>query len=210
MNEKRTLLVLAIMELFGLVLSTLLVPLILMFDIMVLGNEVGELSVTEITQEILLLLTVVVCAIKARRHPEARGLLLLAAGFFACMLVRELDALFDLLTGHGSWRWFAAATALVAVLGALANRTTIIPPLIAHLDSKAHLYETVGLVIVLVFSRSMGSGGFFWKQIIGVHYLPLMKTALQEGLELFGYLFIFYGACLFGHPSLSWDGRDTA
>lgn len=40
---------------------------------------------------------------------------ILIGGFFLSMLIRELDAFFDLLA-HGSWVWFALLSAVCALL----------------------------------------------------------------------------------------------
>ena len=60
--------------------------------------------------------------------------------------------------------------------------------------TRAYFYLLVGLVIVLVFSRVFGSGNLLWDYVMAGAYTHGFKTTLQEGLELFGYVFIAVGA----------------
>jgi hypothetical protein len=58
----------------------------------------------------------------------------------------------------------------------------------------------------------MGSGEMFWKHIINGPDYQVVKTAVQEGLELFGYLFICYGSVVFwrdGGVSMSLNASTT-
>ena len=58
------------------------------------------------------------------------------------------------------------------------------------------------LLIVLIFSRIFGTGDL-WRAILKENYIGHCITAIQEGLELLGYLIIFYGAILMSKISLN-------
>jgi hypothetical protein len=90
------------------------VPLIVYIDSVVLGDGVSELSITEIAQEVLLLLSAFLFFVAAIRHPESRGFFVLVGGFFIAMLVRELDFLFDVIH-HGSWLYAAISTTAASI-----------------------------------------------------------------------------------------------
>jgi hypothetical protein len=68
--------------------------------------------------------------------------------------------------------------------------------MVAYLGSKSWIYVTIGLLIVLVLSRLFGSGWLIWNAVMGEGYRAEYKAIIQEGLELFGYIFIFYGSWL--------------
>lgn len=45
----------------------------------------------------------------------------------------------------------------------------------------------------MIFSRIFGSGTL-WKDVMNDDYHHIYKTIIQEGLELFGYVFLFIGS----------------
>lgn len=77
--------------------------LLLWLDVQWLGNTVGEISTTELCQLTFLALITTSFGYLARFSREDRRFATLMAGFFACMLIRELDAALDLLM-DGLWQ----------------------------------------------------------------------------------------------------------
>lgn len=176
-------------------LLALLVPAILIIDVRLLGHGISEASLTEWAQEILIFLCLIRFAFLSWRRPEERGFHILLTGLFGCILIRELDALLDQLTFHGFWVFPVSMTALGVITYAFMARKTTWPVLCSFIGSKPYFFMLFGAVILTVFSRSFGSG-LLWDYIIGSDYRRLFKAAFQEGLELLGYIFIFYGTCL--------------
>ncbi|MCE5266796.1 MAG: hypothetical protein LLG00_02790 [Planctomycetaceae bacterium] len=176
--------------------STAAVPLIVYVDNVILHDDVSEYSITEITQETLLLLSTVLVLVTAWRRADTRGFLMLVGGFFACMLIRELDFLFDVIR-HGFWVYPAILTAAGTIACAAAWRKSVLPAAAAYVGTRSCVYMTIGLLVVLLLSRLFGSGRLIWSDIIATdQYKTLYKTIIQEGLELFGYIFVFYASCL--------------
>lgn len=183
----------AIGEFLLLALLTLLAPAAIGIDIFLLGNSLDDASVTEFTQEGLLLASALVFWLHAWKIPAARGFLVLVAGFFSCMLIREFDYLFDLIW-HGFWQWPAAAIAAVSIgYARLRCRGTVLQPMADFIGSRPYIHLVTGLVIVIVFSRVFGSGNLFWEPIIA-DYQHLYKSVIQEGTELLGYVFVAWGS----------------
>lgn len=60
-------------------------------DVVWMDNALHEASFTETVQELLLVSLAALFFIAARHRPEQRGGLTLIAGFYSCMLIRELD-----------------------------------------------------------------------------------------------------------------------
>src|SRR5210317_1621388 len=114
-NEKK-IIVLAFAEFFLISFFVFLVLLVLTLDILVLGQGMTETSLTELSQEGLLLVSAVFFGINAWRKPSARGFLVLVTGFFSCMLLRELDSFFDSIVYHGFWFWPTLAVAVSSVI----------------------------------------------------------------------------------------------
>jgi hypothetical protein len=183
----------AVGEFLGLALLVMLAPASVLVDVRVLGDSVDEVSLTEMTQVALLLFAVLAFGYRAWRNPETRGFALLVAGFFLCMLIRELDGVLDRIA-HGFWLWPAllVAVSVVAYVGT-ACRTTVFRPMANFIGKKSYYHIIVGLLVVLVFSRVFGSGRY-WMQLLEMDLGRLFKASLQEGLELFGYLLLAYGA----------------
>jgi hypothetical protein len=168
-------------------------------DIRVLRDHVGETSLTEISQAALLLGAVTLCWFRAAQQPAVRGFALLAGGLFACMLIRELDGWLDSLW-HGFWSWPALFTAAATIgVVALRCRDTVWPPMAAFIGTRAFYHISFGLLTLLVFSRIFGSGRL-WAELMGTDYGRLFKASLQEGLELYGYVFLSYGTFWFLRP----------
>ncbi|MBY4675409.1 hypothetical protein [Marinobacterium arenosum] len=171
----------------------ILVPAVVAADIFLIGYGTSEQSLTQISQALLLLLTMWLFAREAVRQPAARGMLVLGAGFFGCMLIRECDGYLDAIA-HGFWQYPAIALALMAILYARRCRGTVMAPMSAYMTSRPYPYLLIGLVVVLVFSRIFGTG-HLWKAVMQVSYDNEYKSMIQEALELLGYVLIAYGAC---------------
>ena len=188
----------AVIEFLILVFFALLPLVGVYIDLVILGNDLGEVSVTEIAQETLLLATVVIFGYGTFKKPEQRGFLVLVTGFFSCLFIREMDAFLDEIR-HGFWFWPALFVALLSIgYARFYARNTTLKPLASFIKTKPYFLILIGMIVLIVLSRTFGSGNLLW------HNLPLeegasflVKTAVQEGLELFGYAFIFYGALVF-------------
>jgi len=162
-------------------------------DLLGFGYILPEASVTETMQTLMLLSIMLMLSKLIEAHPGRRGAFLLMFSFFTCMLIRENDFFFDSIR-HGSWRYPVA----LLVIGTLVyvyikERDTVITPLLEFAESKSWPYVLTGLGLLLVMSRLFGSGQFIWNHLvqgIGRHEL---KTAIQEGMEFYGYLFCARG-----------------
>ncbi len=171
------------------------VPAIVLMDTVIIGHGIGETSITELMQATLILLSALIFAVSAWQHPQARGCLVLVAGFFGCMFIRECDYFLDKIA-HGFWFYPALLLACGAIAYALHYRHTIVSPMAAYIDEKYHTYITIGLLILLVYSRLLGTG-ILWREVMNEDYQSLYKSVVQEGLELLGYVLIAYGSVLF-------------
>ncbi len=157
----------------------------------------SEFSVTQMTQQTLLLIIALIFWYGAWQHAKSRGFLMLVAGFFSCALIREMDGLMDAI-----WQGFWLLPALIVAFATVAYvifccRDSVIDPMSNFTGTKSCFCIMIGLVVLLVFSRTFGSGNLLWKDLMGERYMIKFKNALQEGLELLGYLFIAYGAFMF-------------
>lgn len=182
-----------------LVLAMLWVPVAVLLDVVVIGHGMPELSVTEISQEMALLVSSVLMYALVLKLPAQRGFLLLVAGLLLSMFIRELDYLFDQIS-HGFWKFPVTLVVISTFALAALFRKTVLPAMAEATRSVPFAYILAGLAVVLFFSRVFGTGSL-WGAILdagaGVNAPALVKNSVQEGLELLGYVLILYGSVLF-------------
>lgn len=198
--------------------ATMVVPLAVYLDIVVLGQVISETGFTELCQEVLILASSLLFIVAAVRRPEQRGFLVLVAGCFAWMFFREMDYFLGLIC-RDFWQVPAGITALVSVGLAVRWRKTILPAMAEAAGSLSFVFIQCGMVMVVAFSRVFGTGTL-WRRVMDAGmewYAPpadvfrqaidqagvewyvasFVKNIIQEGLELLGYVFILFGSILF-------------
>jgi len=167
---------------------------IVMIDTGLLEQGNSEYSMTELAQEICILAAAILFGFAAKFDLQARGFFVLVMGLFATMLVRESDAFFDNIQ-HGFWIYPALLVSLTSIVYARKCAGTVKKPMLDYMDSKYFIYISLGLIIILIFSRTFGSG-HLWRDVMGDDYSIVYKTVIQEGIELLGYIFVLYGSLL--------------
>ena len=174
---------------FGMYIAGAIVFVILItsIDIQALGH-IPENSLTERTQETLLAISILLFLYRARQE-KATGLYLVV-GLLLCMLIREWDAFFDNIF-HGAWKFIALPTALFFIyLSLKKGLTAACQHLASFFNTPAYHLLFAGLIIVLVISRIIGMR-FMVHIISGPHFSQGIKSFLEEGTELLGYIIIF-------------------
>ena len=166
------------------------------------GSWSGEFSRTEVMQETLLLIAALSFWLLAVKRADIRGFVVLAAGFYSVMLIREMDAFLDPIQ-HGFWKYPALLVAFGSIgYTLLAARDRVVQPMAAFFSTKAYFLMAIGLVTLLFFSRTIGSGKLVWDSLLGSAFTNDFKNALQEGIELYGYLLIAYASVLYARLQL--------
>lgn len=170
--------------LFAAVLALLMS--LVFIDVYWLHNNVHETSLTEITQEMMLVIISLGFFVSAyRRQTADRYVKVLIGGFFLCMLIREMDFAFDSLW-HGAWVWFALAVALLCIFYSCKNLTATLRGLADFFNHPSYGMMCSGLLCVLVFSRLFGMN-VLWQGLMLEGYHRVVKNMVEEGCELFGY-----------------------
>ena len=193
-NNNRDFVLKSFAKFFGLalfaVLAVGLMVVLAYIDISAAGR-IKDASYTENLQETLLLLSSAIFIYLAKKK-NTRGLLLVA-GFFACMWIREWDAVFDDIF-HGAWKYIAIPTAIGFTYFALREGLQKVwDDLAGFMKSKSYDIVVTGLIIVLVVSRLLGNRTI-WMLMSGPDFKYVFKTFIEEGVELFGYMVIFAGS----------------
>lgn len=155
-------------------------------DIHFWDYNISELSLTEIVQALVLTTIVFIHFRLAKQYNAMRYCHILVGGFFLAMLIRELDALFDLIS-HGSWLWFALIAALLALIYPLIHYRQTLAQLAQYTRTPWYGLLISGLLAILVFSRLFGMQGL-WHAILNDGYVRVVKNVVEEGCESFGYM----------------------
>lgn len=185
----------------ALFLALMILPIYI--DVAWMNDALHETSFTETTQEIMLAIIAVLFFIAAQRRPAQRGALTLVAGFYSCMLIRELDFVFDAIQ-HGSWIWFALAVTAGCLAVALRTPKKTLHALARLLQHRSWPVMASGFLVVLVFSRLFGIHAL-WQHLMLRDYNRVVKNMAEEGTELLG-----YGLCWLASVRYLWQTRPAA
>lgn len=161
-------------------------------EVSIVGS-IQENSVTELTQELLVLAAAVLFGITAWRCPKLSSMLVLFAGLFGCMFIRELDVVFDQVF-RGFWFYPALLVAVGTIFYAMRCPRLTFRQLRDHLMTSPFRSVALGLLIVLVISRIAGTGRLWEFILANETTAQYCKNVVQEGLELWGYVIIAAGA----------------
>ena len=150
----------------------------------------GEISFTEILQEILLFFLVVFYFLLGKRNKSVQPVANLVALFFLISLIREFNFLFS--------GWVYPALGVLALAGWLAVRDykKLNPATRIFFEQPASAWLFSGILATYVFSRLFGRSKF-WLLLYSEENYRLAKAAVEEGTELLGYSLILIGAVEF-------------
>lgn len=185
----------------ALVLALTIVPVYV--DVAWMNDALHETSFTETAQELTLAIIAALFFIAARRRADQRGALALVAGFYSCMLIRELDFLFDAIQ-HGSWVWFALAVTAGSLAVALRTPGQTVKGLAALVQHRSWPVMASGFLVVLIFSRLFGIHAL-WQHLMLGDYNRVVKNMAEEGTELLG-----YSLCWLASVRYLWQTRPAA
>lgn len=171
---------------------------LIFIDVHWMNNALHETSFTEAFQEIELGAIALMFFAQAYRQANLRYSLLLTGGFFTCMLIREMDFLFDRVH-HGAWVWFALTVTLICLWRAARHLPATLAGLVNFLRHPSWNMMAAGLLTILVFSRLFGMHEL-WETLMLDGYNRTVKNMVEEGTELLGYSF-----CLLASLRYLWD-----
>lgn len=185
----------AIVEFSLLTIGFLWVPGAVYLDAVIIDHGIPEHGFTEASQELFLFISAASFFYLARKHPLQRGFFILVAGFFLTMLIREFDHDLDKIV-HGFWKYPAWLIAIVSITLARHYPGTVVAPMAAATRNTSFQSIFIGLILLLFFSRVFGTGGLWEPILYAAEYNiseSLIKSVVQEGLELLGYTAILFG-----------------
>ncbi len=182
-------------EFIGLVVVTSLLPVLATVDIkLMLRAQYAEMPLTELAQQILVGVIAAIFWLQVQRHPESRRFHTLVAGFFTCAFIRESDNWMEIWLPHSFWIVPVTIVAISAIAYAATKPSELWEPMGEFVQTRAWVFMLVGLVTLLGFSRILGSGAILWGSVLQGESGSLVKTVIQETLELFSYVLVAYGS----------------
>ncbi|QTL97432.1 hypothetical protein GM661_05265 [Iocasia frigidifontis] len=180
-----------IVEFFGILLFVTVILQVFFIDLLVLKNFITENSLTEIAQELILGIIISLFIYIAWLCPKLKYGMLVIAGFFACLLIREMDFLTDKISI--SWFYFVLAVVLGCLFLAIKYYESVIYGLNDFCKSDSYYIMVCGLILIFSFARLMGMK-ILWRNLLGTAYVRVVKNAVEEGSELVGYLLCLVSA----------------
>lgn len=150
-------------------------------------GKFGEVSMTEITQEVILFILGVIFLIAARYSRQIAPVFKLASVFFFMAFIREFNNQIDY--------WFYLVLPLIFVFAwiLVKERKSLFTALKGFLEIPSTAYFVTGFLVTFVFSRFFGRT-VLWESIMEDSYNRWAKNAAEEGIELLGYsLFLIAG-----------------
>ncbi|MGR5341966.1 hypothetical protein ACPV50_18790 [Vibrio astriarenae] len=162
-----------------------LAALVIHVDVRLLGSHAGESSFIEYTQETILLV-VALLYFSLFRTDSYRSFAVLLGGFFTCLLIRELDGVFDQIV-HGFWKYPAWAVAISCIYYSFfRHRESTLEAFQAYLRHPSFGLMLAAMGTLMVFSRLFGMGDL-WQVILNDGYHRAAKNIAEEGTELLAY-----------------------
>lgn len=171
---------------------SILVNLSIRVDYVLLGSSLGETSVTETLQLIMLAVASWSFFRISKQESHVSHAAILIAGFFAVLMIREMDYWFDMIH-HGSWVFPALALTALACAKAYQGGKGTVNEMATILQSPYMKLLIGSVILLLVFSRLYGMGSF-WQHVMGEHYVRDVKNISEEGMELLCYSLIALSA----------------
>lgn len=160
-----------------------------------INDIASEYSFIEISQEIILFIIICIYFYIAKKIYILKHICILIGSFFICILIRELDFLFDILH-HGSWFYFTILTTITGTILALRDKNKLLNGFEYYKNLPYFGMMISGLLTILVFSRLFGTT-MFWNIFLPDNYANIVKNIVQEGSEFFGYILCLFSSIYF-------------
>jgi len=147
----------------------------------------GEITLTEIGQELILFLMFVFYWFVSRKQSEIKAVAMLLSLFFLASFIREFNFLIENMV-------YLILPVLVGFLWILVkNFKKMDVQLQRFFSIPASSWLVSGVLVTFVFSRLFGRSKF-WRLLYHDDTYRLAKAATEEGIELLGNTLILIGA----------------
>ncbi|MZI96173.1 hypothetical protein F9817_23695, partial [Vibrio sp. CAIM 722] len=159
-------------------------------DILYFHNNMGEESVTETMQLIMLGITIYSFIKVGKVKPELRHAAFLIAAFYTVLFIRENDGALDYIY-HGAWEVPALLVTAIGIRLAYKGGKNTIEQMATILKTKHMNGVITSTLMLLVFSRLYGMKEL-WSSLTSESYARVIKNISEESIELLCYSLIVY------------------
>ncbi len=152
----------------------------------------SEYSPVEIIQALILGACGALMGWVAMHCPSQRPLALGFGGLALMFLIRELDFFLDRYLIDNLWQVLIAVAAAFIIVYTYRHRRRLTIALARIWPSPGLALLFAGTAIIFAFVHLVGNE-FVWQSILGESYEPVVTTAVEEFIELIGYLLWLFG-----------------
>lgn len=171
----------------------------------VLGTS--EFSPLELMQPFILFVCGLLMTWVAMNYPSQRPVAFLFGGLALAFLIRELDFFLDRYIVDNLWQALTAIAAALLIVYTYRQRKRFRIALGRLWPSPGLALLFAGAVILFAFVRLVGHEPL-WQAILGDSYRRIAKLAVEEFIELVGYLFWLIGTIEYTYQARSIAAPD--
>lgn len=153
----------------------------------------SEFSPIEVIQPFMLMLCGLLMAWVAQHCPSQRPLAIALGGVTFVCIVRELDYFLDRYVADNLWQVLIGITVPLIIVYTFRQRRRFLIALARIWPSPALALMFAGAAILFGFVQFVGHEPL-WQAILGDDYRRVAKLAVEEFIELSGYLLWLVGA----------------
>jgi len=171
----------------------------------VLGTS--EYSPIEMIQPLILAVCGLLMGWVALNIPSQRPLAFPFGGLALAFLIRELDYFLDRYVADNLWQVLIAIAGALVIVYTYRSRRRLMIALARIWPSPALALLFAGAAILFAFVRLVGHEPL-WQSILGDDYRRLVKLAVEEFIELIGYLLWLIGTIEYTYQARSMAERE--
>lgn len=167
-------------------------PGTLRLEVTVDGASTSEFSPIETGQTLMLIVSGVILALVARGYAPQRPLAVLVGGIVLVCLLRELDFFLDRFVADGAWMMLTGVSVALVIAYVYRHRKRLSIALNRTWPSPGLLLLYAGSIVLFALAPIL-SFEPLWQSMMGDGYESRVTVAVDEFVELAGYLVCFSG-----------------
>ena len=171
----------------------------------VLGTS--EYSPLEIVQPLILLICGLFMGWVALHLPAQRPLAIGFGGLALTFMIRELDYFLDRYVADNFWQLLIAIIAALVIVYTYRHRRRVTIALARVWPSPGLALLFAGAAILFAFVRLVGHEPL-WQSLLGDDYRRVVKLAVEEFIELIGYLLWLVGSIEYTYQARMLSERE--
>lgn len=173
------------------------------------GDLLGtsEYSPVEMIQPLILLICGLLMGWVALNLPAQRPLAIGFGGLALTFIIRELDYFLDLYVADNFWQLLIAIIAALVIVYTYRHRRRVTIALARIWPSPALALLFAGAVILFSFVRLVGHEPL-WQSLLGDDYRRIVKLAVEEFIEVIGYLLWLVGSVEYTYQARQVSERE--